>query len=274
MAPFFGTNNHPYQTKRYNQGVYGGESTALTKSFLFDGTDDFLRADGTPIGEPNRLGTGDASWGCHFKIAAIPSGNEVPFSKYSGANPNGPEMTIDCRPTTGYVRLILSENYSFVWKIYETQTNVCDNAWHHICCTFDQAASASVLKIYIDGSEAAVTKSTDNAMSNIKEGTARFKIGANGNASDNAQNFFGGYVTGVFGMNYLLDATEVAEMAEPIKPSAHSQAASLLYAYTFDDPADDATATTGQINDTSGNGGAQLTPYSTAGDNIKTDVPT
>lgn len=272
MTPFLNSLQFDLQGRGFRNDSEGASDQYLTQSFDLDGTNDNIRTAGTTF---NRLGSGDASFGGWFKAASIPGSSGMLMTKYS-SQAGAQEHYVQLRDTTGYLRVTVWQTVS-TGKVYDYQTNVCDNVWHHFAATFDQAAGASVLKVYVDGSEVSVSKVQDNAMSNLQFSFGTFKLGASGDTSDNPINFLACQVAGIFGADYLLSAADVTELqgdgvGKRLRPSQASFAANLVYSYEmFGD--DDGTDSTGVVRNRSDGAGQDMTPYNTVAGDITTDIP-
>ena len=96
-----------------------------------------------------------------------------------------------CHGTTAAnkLRVILSSNGSATTKDYYTIANILDNVWHLVGFTWNNGT----LKLYIDGQEAEVVKSTDNAMTALFNSTSNIGIGCyyyNGNIANRFRGSF------------------------------------------------------------------------------------
>jgi len=90
-------------------------------------------------------------------------------------------------------------------KIYYTG-DIFDDDWHFIGFTFN----AGVLKIYIDGTEADVTKEEDDAITSIYNSTADVTIGCNLD-SDSPHDFFTGSIDEAQIYNAVVSGAQIKE---------------------------------------------------------------
>ena len=89
--------------------------------------------------------------------------------------------------TGNKLQVTLSANGSANAKDYYGGTTLNDNAWHHVGFTYD---GNNTLKLYVDGAEESVTKTTDTSITAIHNSTSKMALGAQ-NATNPAVYFVG-----------------------------------------------------------------------------------
>ena len=96
------------------------------------------------------------------------------LSQYSGGTMVQRSWMLHSIPEApGKLRVVLSTNGSSDLKDYRTIANVLDNFWHLVGFIFDNG----VLKLYIDGEDAEVTKNSDGVVSSLFNSSSNLCIG-------------------------------------------------------------------------------------------------
>lgn len=145
-----------------NPYVFAGFANSY--SFLFDGVDEYCN-----VSDDASLDITD-----NFSVTAwiyTGSNNEAFASKwFTTGNQRSWFFGTD---TSGKLRGIVCSNGSSTIRDYRSTTSVNDSAWHFVCMTF----ASGTYKLYVDGSEETVTKSSDGAVNSIFSGSANLHIG-------------------------------------------------------------------------------------------------
>jgi hypothetical protein len=168
-------------TLTYESSTYGGRSVLADSArtgtkreprqqrvYLFDGSNDHLTY-GAKLTPTSCAAFTIVGW---VKFAAATGAYQTICAEYgSGGNR---ALNIGAIATTGTMRVSLLEDGTNVRKQYDSIASICDNVWHHIAVSF----GAGVLTVYLDGTAAAVTKSTDLSITTIFNSTSPFCIGS------------------------------------------------------------------------------------------------
>jgi len=94
----------------------------------------------------------------------------------------------------GYLSVKISQTFSGnTLRLRSVLDTYNDNQWHHVVMTYDGSATASGVKVYVDGQVISMStvESTLSTGSDIQASGIRFCIGANGNQSTTQFNFSG-----------------------------------------------------------------------------------
>jgi hypothetical protein len=234
-----------------------------TKSFNFDGTDDYIN-----IGNVSEL---DFVHTDPFSVSAWVKTSSATYQSVVN-------KILNSSPYTGYQFAVKSDGNiqadlvgTGTLRKYTTSANVSNGSFHHIVWTYDGSTNASGVKFYVDGSEVTSTTTSYDNLSTSISNSDPFCIGMNPPAVP-----FTGNIDDVSVWNKELSASEVTELYNAGKPfdlSTHSAAANLVGFWLMgDDPSDDATADTGTIIDQTVNSN-DGTPKNTEGDEIEEDTP-
>ncbi len=166
------------------------------RCYEFDGVDDYVTC--------GDIGNSLTSLSCFAWIKTTASATDYVLSRYETLS-NQRAFFIGVN-ATGVLDVFLSEDgqYANSSKIYESTTVVNDGDWHHVGFTW----GSGVLKVFIDGSEAAVTKTQDDSFTEIHDSTNSFLIGAIRTGIDN----FDGSIYGVQVFNNALSSSEVSRL--------------------------------------------------------------
>ena len=108
------------------------------------------------------------------------------------------------RTSDSKLSIALIEDGINILKKYKSNSDIIDGNWHQVGFTFD----IGVLKLYIDGIEADVTKETDIAMTSIYNSTADIIIGSDLD-TDVPSNFFNGSIDDARIYNRVLSQDEI-----------------------------------------------------------------
>lgn len=142
------------------------------------------------------------------------------------------------------------------------------NTWHHVVCAFD--GDAGTMDIYLDGT---ADKNDTTALTGIANKDENLLIGALG-PDTSPQNFWNGKLNQVAIYNDALSSGEVTDIYNSGTPPnllTLSSSSALVSWWTFNDPDDDATASTGNINDVVGTNDG--TPTNTESGDLIVDSP-
>ncbi len=222
----------------------GGVAPAFsnTKSFLLDGVDEFV-----DFGNVHNATAGFSVF--VWVKSTWTAGSDAIISKY---NTTGNQRSWWLAVTdSGDIRATISPNGSYSGVAKDYQTNVAwlgDNEWHLVGFVF----SSDDLDISIDGIELTTsdyTLTADNVVTTIHSGTASMEIGRNAGSS----NYFAGNIDDAYIFDKRLTALEQMELyyggtqLDLVDFSAYGNA--LGWWRMGDDPLDDATGGTGNVQD-------------------------
>ncbi len=174
--------------------------------------------------------------------------------------------------TSGQIGLNMSSNNVTGNRLIvrTTISTYNDGDWHHCCITYGGTSTAASVLIYIDGSSVALTTSVDNLTADITN-TANFNIGSR----NDGENLWTGNIDEPNIWDRELTAPEVTELYNSGSPDniyGHSAIANCLAWWrNGDDPLDDATGGSGNIQDQIGT--SHLTPVNTLASAFVLDVP-
>ena len=185
------------------QGVTSSQPKAATtgdveEGVLFDGTDDNL----TLSARVTSGAVAALTFTCWAKTSSAAS--QAMASEYTTT---GNQRGWQAGVASGKFQVVISQDglFSTEYKQYDSNDSVNDGEWNHLAFTWD----AGTLTLYINGVEAAVTKTTDNAITAIYNGTAPFVIGA---ISAGGANRFAGSLSDVRVYSSVLTGANIASI--------------------------------------------------------------
>jgi len=149
-----------------NDGTVTGatinQTGKIDKAYSFDGNDKVT------FGTFN-AGTSAMSAFCWVKTSLTSA--QMIFTKYDyGSGDRSWNMNMTA---AGKLQVYISDNGTAAKKIYYTDDSINDNDWHLVGFTFD----SGTLKLWIDGVDAAVTKTTDDAATSIHQSSKMVGVG-------------------------------------------------------------------------------------------------
>tara|TARA_Y100000310_G_scaffold309661_1_gene354007 strand:- start:532 stop:1437 length:906 start_codon:yes stop_codon:yes gene_type:complete len=172
-------------------------------------------------------------------------------------------------PGTDQVGFLLWTGAGFT-TINFTATGITDGTWHHICATVDDTNG---VEIFVDGASVGTSGSVLNQTADTVH---PYTVG--GFVAGFASFFFDGNIEepAVFGGTTKFDLAEAQELYNTGTPNdltGHSRSGDLIAWWRMgDDPLDDATGGSGNIQDQIGTNHG--TPMNTESGDIVSDVPT
>lgn len=118
----------------------------------FDGTDDHVRVahhSDFDFGKDDAFSI--AYWIKQGSPWGVGAGFTIIGKRGADATPQG--YLVEGDTNTGKIRFRLTNDDDFNQILVEGSTNVCDDSWHLVICTYDGSSGASGALVYIDGSE-------------------------------------------------------------------------------------------------------------------------
>ncbi len=173
---------------------------------------------------------------------------------------------------SGKVVFQLKNNATRYIEVETNTTTYNDGNWHHIVATYTGTSTAAGVTIYIDGSAVATTTTKDTLTTGNTNANALFNLGAR-----NGSNlFWDGKLNQASIFTGSFNTSEVTELRDGTGPAiiaaTHSRWGDVLGYWPCATDADDLTATSGQVEDQSGNA-YHLTPKATEVADKNADVP-
>ncbi|MBK7927053.1 MAG: DUF1553 domain-containing protein [Bryobacterales bacterium] len=154
-------------------------------------------------------------------------------ARFTATSPNGAIVTrakLEQEPTgwgielvEGKLRVYLSSRWLDDALHVETAAPVTLNQPHHVTVTYDASRVASGILIYVDG-KLAPTKTILDELNQEFRAKEPIRIGGGGGLREPAKSYFQGTIDEVWVYGRLLEAPEVAQLANPSLPEARRSA--------------------------------------------------
>ena len=232
-------------------------SSGDAKSYLFDGSDEFIQADAVVASTGNFDWQTDAqSISVWFKMASATPAVLWSFG-HSSQNSSWYYLMVQGETTVDGVtlepRFIISgftntahlfgkadsttspngaNGFAFVLESDTDGINPADGSWHHIVITFDgNASTAEAVKMYADGNQVGFSKSRGSNLD-----VSDFSIGVlRKDGADDLENFFHGHIAQLGMWTTELSSGNVSTLYNSGTPLAAASSLSPVHFYRFGD---------------------------------------
>ncbi|MBI5772468.1 MAG: choice-of-anchor D domain-containing protein [Verrucomicrobia bacterium] len=167
--------NSDSETPRYSFAVAGAGFVPPGAALAFDGVNDNVS-----LGNPPALGFDHTNaFTLEFWFRTGSGDLQALVSKLEGSAPfRGYEVYLD----GGNLHVLLNNTYLANMMLVSTLNPFHDGQWHHAAISYNGSASASGLKIYMDGAMQSLQVSTDNLSADITT-TGPVYLGIRGNGT-------------------------------------------------------------------------------------------
>jgi hypothetical protein len=224
---------HERKTPYYQAAAfwnYPGGAAALT----FDNTASYLFN-----GSGSYISHGDVDPGANFSAfcwakQTTATTNAAIMSKWS-ASTNERSWVLQAGADASKMTALIAGAGTTISKNYQSSVTALETtAWHQVGFVF--AGSSDTLKLYVDGTESSVTKTTDNSAGGAAHtNTAAMAQGAViKNGAGNVGSFFAGYITHCFTADISMTAAEVSatyNATDPADLNGHSRFGNMTHWY-------------------------------------------